>query len=260
VPIGDLVFANVIDVERRAAQGDMGASVVEVRALPARALPFAVVRDWKCPTGQVAEEVELITPSGMVAHRIGPTAQFMFGSMDLTHLETIVEDAIFTEAGGHLASFRLDGEIVAQVDFAVVQEAVPAKLSQPYEDGLKRSDVIWVGLSGTKGARDRTVPAWFAYKNGKIYVLSQREPGPDEQTIPGIPGSAEITVVTRKKGQNTSLERFMTTARDLRGDEWEEAAKILVDRRRSRVGPPQESIDRWRETAAIAELTPVVAG
>jgi len=45
VPIGDLVFANVIDVGRRAAQGDLGASVVEVRALPARALPFAVIRD-----------------------------------------------------------------------------------------------------------------------------------------------------------------------------------------------------------------------
>jgi len=260
VPIGDLVFANVIDVGRRAAQGDMGASVVEVRALPARALPFAVIRDWKCPTGQVAEEIELITPSGMVAHRIGPTAQYMLGAMDLTHLETAVEDAIFTEAGGHLASFRLDGEIVAQVDFVVVQEAVPAKLSQPYEDGLKRSDVIWVGLPGRKGARDATVPAWFAYKNGKIYVLSQREPGPDEQTIPGIPGSDEIAVVTRRKGQNTSLERFVTTARDLQGDEWEDAAKILVDRRRSRVGPPQESIDRWRGTASIAELTPVVAG
>jgi len=259
VPIGDLVFANVIDVERRAAEGDMGASVVVVRALPARALPFALIRDWKCPTGQVAEEIELITPSGMVAHRIGPEARYMLGAMDLTHVETIVEDAIFTDVGGHLASFRLDGEIVAQVDFQVVQEAVPAKLAQPYEDGLKRSDVIWVGLPGTKGRRDETVPAWFAYKNGKIYVLSQREPGPDEQTIPGIPGSGEIAVVTRRKGQNTSLERFVTTARELRGDEWEDAAKVLVDRRRSRVGPPQESIDRWRETAAIAELTPVVA-
>jgi len=259
VPIGDLVFANVIDVERRAAEGDMGASVVEVRALPARALPFAIVRDWKCPTGQVTEEIELITPSGMVAHRIGPAARYMFGAMDLTHLETVVEDAVFAESGGHLASFRLDGEIVAQVDFVVVQSAVPAKLSQPYEDGLKRSDVIWVGLPATGGGRDQTVPAWFAYRGGKIYVLSQRAPGPEEQTIPGIPGSDEIAVVTRRKGQNTSLERFVATARDLHGDEWEEAAKLLVDRRRSRVGPPQESIDRWRDTAAIAELTPVVA-
>jgi len=259
VPIGDLVFANVIDVGRRAAQGDMGASVVEVRTLPARALPFAVIRDWKCPTGQVTEEIELITPSGLVAHRIGPAAHYMLGAMDLTRVETIVDDAVFKESGGHLASFRLDGDIVAQVDFEVVREAVPAKLSQPYEDGLKRSDVIWVGVPGSDGTRDRTVPAWFAYQGGKIYVLSQRDPGPDEQTIPGIPGSDEIVVVTRRKAQNTSLERFVTTARELAGDEWEAAAKILVDRRRSRVGPPQESIDRWRGTSAIAELTPVVA-
>jgi hypothetical protein len=31
-----------------------------------------------------------------------------------------------------------------------------------------------------------------------------------------------------------------------------------VDRRRSRVGPPADSIARWRDTCLIAELTPVV--
>src|SRR6266571_1973320 len=66
VPIGDLVFANVIDATQRAAQGDMGDSVVYVRSLPGRALPFDVLRAWKAPTGYVTEEIELVTPRGMV--------------------------------------------------------------------------------------------------------------------------------------------------------------------------------------------------
>jgi hypothetical protein len=102
------------------------------------------------------------------------------------------------------------------------------------------------------------VPAWFAYKGGKIYVLSQREPGPAEQSVPGVPGAGELVIITRRKGRNTSLERFLATARDLEGEEWEDAAKTLVDRRRSRVGPPEESLERWRGACDIVELTPVV--
>jgi hypothetical protein len=260
VPIGDLVFANVIDSASRVAQGDMGQSVVYVRSLPARSLPFDVVRSWKAPTGYVTEEIELISPDGMVAHRVGPSPRSMLGSMDLTTITTKVEDATFTQPGAYLASFLLEGELVAQVDFQVLLQPVPAKLPGPFEDGLKKSDVIWVGLpaSAAAGARDKTVPAWFAYTGGKIYVLSQREPGPTEQTVPGVPGAGELVIITRRKGTNTSLERFIATARDLEGDEWEDAAKTLVDRRRSRVGPPEESLERWRGACDIVELTPVV--
>jgi hypothetical protein len=233
---------------------------VYVRSLPGRALPFDVVRAWKAPTGYVTEEVELITPGGMVAHRIGPSPRQMLGSMDLTNLSTNVSDATFSEPGAYLASFLLEGDLVAQVDFQVVLQPIPAKLPGAFEDGLKKSDVIWVGLpaKGDRGTRDDTVPAWFAYRGGKIYVLSQREPGPNEQTVPGVPGAGELIVITRRKNTNTSLERFIATARDLEGDEWEEAAKTLVDRRRSRVGPPEESLDRWRGACDIVELTPVV--
>jgi hypothetical protein len=260
VPIGDLVFANVIDTASRAAQGDLGQSIVNVRSLPGRALPFDVVRSWKAPTGYVTEEIELISPGGMVAHRVGPSPRYMLGSMDLTTITTRVEDATFTQSGAYLASFLLEGELVAQVDFEVVLQAIPAKLPGAFEDGLKKSDVIWVGLPAptADGGRDKTVPAWFAYKAGKIYVLSQREPGPAEQSVPGVPGAGELVIITRRKGRNTSLERFLATARDLEGEEWEDAAKTLVDRRRSRVGPPEEALERWRGACDIVELTPVV--
>ncbi len=86
---------------------------------------------------------------------------------------------------------------------------------------------------------------WFVYRNGRIYVLSKTEPGPEEQTVPGIPGASDVIVVTRykatnpeRRGRDAALREFHATVRTLEGPEWEEAAKLLVDRRRSRAGPP----------------------
>ena len=38
--------------------------------------------------------------------------------------------------------------------------------------------------------------------------------------------------MTRRKGRDTSLQEFHAAPRVLEGPEWEEAAKLLVDRRR----------------------------
>ena len=136
-----------------------------------------------------------------------------------------------------------------------MHEIAPAEMPKEVEAGLKRSDVVWVGVA------DRSAPSWFAYKNSRIYLLSQRDPGAAEQTVPGLSETTEdLLVVTRRKGRETSLDRFRAKVRVLPpGPEWEEAAKLLVDRRRSRAGPPAEAIERWRDTCLIAELTPVIS-
>jgi hypothetical protein len=139
-----------------------------------------------------------------------------------------------------------------------VLQAAPEKLSKDTEDGLKRSDVIWVGVEFQ--GKDVTIPAWFAYRQGKIYVLSSKEPSLQEQTIPGIADASDVVVITRRKLRETALGRFRAVVRLLEGAEWDQAAALLADRRRSRVGPPQDSIKRWKGTCAIAELTPLVAG
>jgi hypothetical protein len=235
----------------------MADGLVYLLSLPARALPFAVIRDWKAPTGHLVEEVQLIGPSGQVAYRIGPEPRYLLGSMDLTHFETVVEDATFEALGVYVASFLLDGEVLGQTEFQVVVQAAPEKHDKEIEDGLKKSDVIWVGVEYE--GREVTVPAWFAYRNGRIYVLSSNEPSLEEQSVPGLPGAQDLVVVTRRKYRDTSLTRFHAAARVLEGPEWEQAAALLADRRRSRKGPPEDSIQRWRGSCSIAELTPIVA-
>jgi hypothetical protein len=257
MPAGELIFANVLDVRQRAAEGDMADGLVYVLSLSARALPFAVIRDWKAPTGYLTEELQLLSPSGRIAYRSGPEPRYLLGSMDLTRFENIVEDARFEELGVYLASFLLNGEVLGQTEFQVVLQAAPDKLDRETEDGLKKSDVIWVGVEHE--GRDVAIPAWFVYRNGKIYVLSSNEPRLEEQTVPGLPDAKDLIVITRRKYRDTSLSRFHAAARVLEGQEWEQAAALLADRRRSRAGPPQESVKRWRGSCAIAELTPIVA-
>jgi hypothetical protein len=138
----------------------------------------------------------------------------------------------------------------------VVLQAPAERLPAEVEDGLKKSDVIWIGLE--HGGREVTVPAWFVYNKGKIYVLSSNEPSLDEQTIPGVPGAEELLVITRRKLRDTALGRFHAACRLLEGAEWERAAALLSDRRRSRAGPPEDAVKRWRGTCSIAEVTPIV--
>ena len=156
-----------------------------------------------------------------------------------------------------MASFIVDDQVVGEIDVPVYVQAPSTSLPKGTEDGLKRSDVIWVSATDRAG-RTSSVPAWFAYKDGRIYVLSQREPGPEEQTIPGVGEVRELTVTTRRKGRDTSLQEFTVAPRVLEGPEWEAAAKVLVDKRKSRVGPPDESLNRWRGACDILELTPNV--
>jgi hypothetical protein len=260
MPLGELVFANLVDLRVYQGQGRAGAAGIYVVSLPGRALPFVAYRAWKVPTGFVSEEFRLTAPSGAVAYRWGPTIRRMVGSMDLTIETDTVENAVFAEAGTYVASFILEDQVLGEIEFPVFLQSPPTTLPKHVEDGLKRSDVIWVGVDGKNG-RPKTIPAWFAYRQGKIYLVSQRQPGPEEQTVPGLPEARELVVITRRKGRDTSLDRFHASVRVLEQDQpdYDQAIALLADRRRSRFGPPEESIARWRESCDIAELTPVVS-
>ena len=215
-----------------------------------------IFRAWKVPVGVVSEEIRLIGPSGRTIFRWGPEPRRMAGAMDLTTELDRVGDAVFDETGTYVASFIIDDGIVGEVEFPVFVQASAEKLPKETEDGLKKSDVIWVGEE--RGGKRRTAPVWFAYKNGKIYVISQREPGSQEQTVPGVPDAQQLVVVTRRKLRDTALQEFWAAQRKLEGAEWEAAAALLADKRKSRVGSPAENIAKWRGSCDIVELTPNV--
>lgn len=254
--LGELISAAVVDQRVWDAYGENASDGVYLVGQPGPALPFVLFRAWKVPTGYVSEEIRLVGPSGRTLYRWGPVVRRMKGSMDLTIELDTVTDAVVEESGTYLASFIIDDVILGELEFPVYLQAAAQRLPKATEDGLRKSDVIWVGTR--MNGHERMAPVWFAYKDGKIYLLSRKEPGTEEQSVPGVPEAHELVVVTRRKGRDTSLQEFTAAQRMLEGAEWEDAAKLLVDRRRSRVGPPADSIQRWRGTCDIVELTPNV--
>jgi hypothetical protein len=256
-PKGELVAAAIVDERVWDVYGDSSADGIFLTGQPGPALPFVMFRAWKVGVGIVEEEVRLFGPSGRMVWRWGPEYRRMQGMFDLTTEVDTVHDAVFDETGTYVASFIIDEQIVGEIELPVYVQAAPTKLPKETEDGLKKSDVIWVGVE--RDGRRTTIPAWFVYRNGKIYVLSSKEPSLEEQTVPGLPDANDVIVITRRKYRDTSLDRFRAVSRILEGREWDQAAALLADRRRSRVGPPQDSIKRWKGSCVIAELTPLIS-
>jgi hypothetical protein len=257
VPKAELVFANVVDARLWESEGQGATPLLFTISLPGTALPFVVARYWKAPQGVAAESFELVAPSGKVAYRSEPRPRRFPGQMDLAQLADVVEDALLEELGIYAASFVIDGEVQGQTEFQLVLQT-PTALPPELEDAVKKSDVIWVGEE--RDGRDRAVPVWFAYHQGRIYLIHSDDRQSGEQQIPGLPEAVELVVVTRHKYRDTRAGRFRAAVRLIEpsSPEFDSLAAVLADRRRDRHGPPQDAIRNWKQSCVIAELTPAV--
>ncbi|HEX6262732.1 MAG TPA: hypothetical protein VF097_07785 [Actinomycetota bacterium] len=260
MPKAELVFGNVLDGRVYEANGVEGPSFVYGFSAPGRALPFAVVRHWKAPQGVVVEGFEIISPNGTTAYHSPTTTRRMPGQMDLTEIVDVVEDAVLPELGVYVVSFLIDGEVEGQVEFQYVLQEAPDKLPKELEDGFRKTDVIWVGVD--RDGRDETIPAWFAYQQGRVYLLHAIKDDSPEQRVPGADDATDLLVITRHKYRDTRLSRLHATARVIEPSDGDFAryAGILADRRRDRHGPPEEAIASWRQGHVILELIPLVPG
>src|SRR6266540_4356787 len=144
--VGELVFASVVDQRVYDVQSERASNGVYLLGVPGRALPFVLYRAWKIGTGTVTESVDFYGPSGRLVYRWGPVVRRMLGMMDLTEERDLVEDAQFDETGMFIVSFAVEDEIVGEIECPVFVQPAPAKLPKDIEDGLRGSDVIWVGL------------------------------------------------------------------------------------------------------------------
>jgi hypothetical protein len=256
----ELVHAALIDARVYVPGQDEGPSAVYSVALPGLALPFHLIRHWQAPQGLTIEECRFVDPSGDEVHRFGPDAVRMLGEMDLTRLNDVIHDAHFEMGGIHLASFYIQGTLIGQAEFEVLLQAARDKLPPDVEKAIKGTDIAWIGL--IHEGRDVAAPSWFAYQQGRLYVLSDPDRKAGEQFVPGIPDSREVVVIIRReKGKDTALLRFMAAARVIEpGDpEFDSLAAVLADRRRSRHGSPAEAVAKWKQAGCvIAELTPAV--
>jgi hypothetical protein len=119
------------------------------------------------------------------------------------------------------------------------------------EEGLKKSDIIWV----TPDTSNLSLPCWFVYRNGKIFVLSA-EP---QQIVPGARNVREAKVSLRWKGRDARLVDFDASVRVIGPEnqaEFHEIGALLVAKRQSVSGTVEDIVARWMSAGVILELTP----
>lgn len=122
------------------------------------------------------------------------------------------------------------------------------------EEGLKRSDIMWMTVDADPGGRP--VPCWFLYtKDKRLFVLS----GEPQQRIPYAGEARQAHVVTRWKGRDAPMVKFDAKVRPITaadGEEFQQIAQQLVAKRQSVRGSAAETIESWMRDAVILELFP----
>ncbi len=135
--------------------------------------------------------------------------------------------------------------------------AVDARVSPDLakiEEGLKRSDIMWVSVDADPGGRP--VACWFLYtKDKRLFVLS----GEPEQRIPYAADARRAHVITRWKGRDATMVEFDAKIRAITAtdrEEFEQIAQQLVAKRQSVRGNAADTIQSWMRDAVILELLP----
>lgn len=129
---------------------------------------------------------------------------------------------------------------------------LPTSVAPGVQESLKKSTIVW--LRWDDDGVERTMPVWYLYdqKEGKIFVLS----GERQQTLPGAENMRRCDVIFRQKGKNVRVADIPASVRVLpHGDEWDERAEKIAEKRLNIPGLPEDTARRWRDECVILELT-----
>lgn len=133
------------------------------------------------------------------------------------------------------------------------QNLAGTSTSAAVQEALKKGTIIWLRWPKKEGGH-QTMPVWFVYdqKVGKIYVLS----GERQQTIPDAERLRECDVIFRWKGKNARVAELPASVNVLsQGEEWDQVAEKIAEKRLNIPGVPEETARRWRDECVILELT-----
>ncbi|MGP4023960.1 hypothetical protein [Actinomadura sp. 3N407] len=119
------------------------------------------------------------------------------------------------------------------------------------EEAAKKSGLLWLDLPGLPQPR----AAWHVWHDGSAYVLTG---GEGEQPLPGLPESAQVTVILRSKDKGGRLISFTADAEPVEpGSELWDAVTPLLAKDRLNAASHEGQVERWATDSWIVRLTPV---
>jgi hypothetical protein len=113
-----------------------------------------------------------------------------------------------------------------------------------FAEAAGKSGVLWIDVPG-----DRAWPAWHAWADGTVYVVS----GPGEQSLPWLPDQVVLILRSRDTGGRLLAVRATVTPVAPGDDLWEPATDAL---KAGRLNAGAEVVARWAETCTVRALRP----
>jgi hypothetical protein len=124
--------------------------------------------------------------------------------------------------------------------------------SAAVQEALKKSTIVW--LRWRDNGTEHTMPVWYLFdnKSGHVYILS----GERQQKLPGAERMRECDLIFRQKGKNVRVAEVPASVRVVPpGEEWDELAEKIAEKRLNIPGLPEETAKRWRDQCVILDLT-----
>ena len=152
---------------------------------------------------------------------------------------------MFDETGMYLAAFIVEGEIVSEIEVPVSVHEAPVKLSKEVEDGLKKSDMIWIGTEGPRGPPRGRAGVVRVQERTDLRALAEGAGGATSRPSPA-PRCGGCLVTRGGRVATPGRAEFPAAMRVIDGAEFDEAATPLV-------GPdPRVASGRPRNRSGVA--------
>lgn len=186
------------------------------------------------------------------------------GDVELTYYrdyETVADavEGFFSLSGWYVltATDKTWDDVVAQIQdgigWSVGRETLAVTTTHPgLQESLKKSTIVW--LRWDDDGIERTMPVWYLWdqKAQKMYVIS----GERNQMLPGAERMRRCELIFRQKGKNVRVGEVAADVRVLPpGDQWNEVAEKIAEKRLNIPGLPEDTARRWRDECVILELT-----
>lgn len=223
--------------------------------LPGHSEPFALHRVYKGSQGWYEEVVAIADPDGKIIFDTTPRRIELRGEMfeDLFRLQ-VTESLPITSTGEHTLLFYLDGQIIGRVPvFIDAPDSARANgvLMEAAKTALKKGSLCWLNIPQVDGG-ELSRPAWYVQQGEKLFVFK----GGDEQQLPGLETSKEVTLVVKSKDVKATIGQMPAAVRVV--DDTEEFERIATLGMGNRLNLPdgQDALERWKKTCTLVELSP----
>jgi len=250
--------------DRVLAETDLDApDVVYLGAVGSTAAPFVVSRKLGGPGGIYIDACTVVDADGSTLGSWERRFELDGESKPLT-VTTEIRAMRFPGPGTYTLRYSIYDDLVGTFPFTVAQSAAPAEgiVPGPLDASLKKSTIVWLRVRDVatpagahapyEGGRD--FPVWYAYDEGKIYVLV----GEGEQQVRGLTEAGTVRLIARSKDKRSQVADIECECDVLDKDaQWERIASELLVGRRLNVTDPNGAVARWKGTCEIVCLTPV---